>query len=147
LLRSFFALKNFNKFYWRDLSKRALGTQIKDTTEMVGKYEADATIVAKATTIGINIPMNDLKVNNTSLASLYLTRNEEVGGRGTSGTDLRPAANEGYVQFCNVIEQSVNLMPNETLVTLFNSMDALRTKAHALITKTKDKPEETPTKV
>jgi len=135
-------LEFFFKPYW-DLDSRALGTQIKDTTELVGKYLADAAIVAKATTIGVNVPMDELKVNNTSLASLYLTRNEEVGGRGASGTDLRPAANEGYVQFCNVIEQSVNLMPNDTLVTLFNNMDALRVKSHALISKTKDKPEET----
>jgi hypothetical protein len=131
----------FFKPYW-NVNKRALGTQIKDTTELVGKYDADAGVVAKATIIGINIPMNELKESNASLVSFYLARNEEVGGRGTSGTDLRPAANDGYTQFCNVIEQSVNLMPNDTLVTLFNSMDALRVKAHALITKPKDKPEE-----
>lgn len=135
----------FFKPYW-DLSKRALGAQMKDTSEMLNKYEADATLVAKATMISINVPLTDLKGNNDSLTSLYLARTEEEGGRGTSGTDLRPAANEGYVQFCNVIEQAVNLLPNAELNTLFNSMDALRVKAHALISKTKDKPDESPVK-
>jgi len=135
-------LEFFFKPYW-DLDDRALGAHIKGATELSGKYLADAAIVAKATTIGVNVPMEELNVNNTSLASLYLARNEAVGGRGASGTDLRPAANDGYVQFCNVIEQSVNLMPNDTLITLFNNMDALRVKAHTLISKGKDKPEDT----
>jgi hypothetical protein len=136
----------FFKLYW-DLSKRKFGAQIKDTTELVAKYEADSIVVGKATTIGINTVIGELKTTNITLTKLYLDRNEEVGGRGTSGTDLRPAALDGYVQFCTVMEQLVNLMPNEVVVTLFNNMDALRVKAHALISTGKDKPEEAATVV
>lgn len=131
----------FFKPYW-DLAKRSLGAQIKDTAELIAKYEADASAVAKGTTIGINTVVAELKASNTTFTALYLQRNEEVGGRGTSGTDLRPAALDGYVQFCTVMEQLVNLMPNEAVVTLFNSMDELRVKAHALIATGKDKQED-----
>lgn len=132
------SMNYFYKPYW-DLSDRPQGNQIKDTTEMVGKYEADADILANAKLLGLDVPMADLKANNSNLSRLYLTRNEEVGGRGASGTDLRPAANETYVQFCGVVEQSLNLMPSDSLQTLFNSMDELRVKAHALLPKPKDK--------
>ncbi len=126
----------FYKPYW-DLSIRPLGNQIKDTTEMIGKYETEAGIAANGQLIEVDVPMMELKMNNSNLFSLYMTRNEETGGRAASGTDLRPAANETYVQFCNVMEQLVNLMPNDAILSLFNSMEALRIKAHALLSKPK----------
>jgi len=132
----------FYKPYW-DLSGRSMGKQITDTTDMVAKYEADATFVAKGKTIGVDTAMNELKTINTNQQALYLTRNQEVGGRAASGTDLRPGANESYTQLCNVVEQAVNLMPNESLLTLFNNMDQLRVKTHALLTKPNVETDET----
>ena len=125
-------LNIFYKPYW-DLSSLPLGKHIQDTDEMSVKYQADATLVAKGSTVGVNTAMGELISNNANMRSLYLTRNEQEGGRGVSGTDLRPEANEGYIQFCNVVEQSLNLMPSESLLTLFNSMNELRAKAHALL--------------
>ena len=135
-------LNYFYKPYW-DLSERPLGNQIKDTSEMIEKYEADATIVAKGTLLGLNTPMGELKTNNTSLSSNYLARLVATGERrGSSGTDLRPAASESYISCCSVIEETVNLMPTEETLELFTNMNELRIKTHALISKSKDKPDE-----
>jgi len=131
----------FFKAYW-DIRKLVSWSQITHTTELLTKYDAEPSIMAKGTAIGIGVAMAELKTCNTALRTLYLQRNEETGGLVT-GTDLRPAAYDAYVRFCTVIEQLVNLMPNDMIITLFNNMNELRAKAHALIATSKDKTEET----
>jgi len=132
-------LDYFYKPYW-DLPDRGMADHIKDTTTMIAKYEGDETVVANSKTLGTDLVMADLKANNTSLSTLYLTRNEQTGSRAASGTDLRPEASEAYIQFCSAVEQSVNFTPDDSLTTLFNSMNELRVKAHATIPKNKKKP-------
>ena len=131
----------FFKPYW-DIPTLVFSSQITHTTELVTKYDAAPDIQAKCAVIGVNVVMAELRNCNATLRALYLQRNEEVGGS-ISGTDLRPAAYDAYVRFCTVVEQTLNLMPNDMLLTVFNNMDELRAKAHALIAK--DKPEETDT--
>ena len=126
--------------FW-GLSQKAIKTKADDLEDMFKKFHADPALVSAAGDTGINPIMTELEAMNEKLASLYLLRNEEIGNRGASGTDLRPAAEEGYVQFCNVVEQSVNYTPNDVLITLFNSMDALRRKYSSLTSDGKDKPD------
>ena len=93
-------------------------------------------------TLGIANLFNELEVSNNQLISTYLTRNNEIGNRSESGSDLRPAAETGYADLCNVVEQAVNFTPNLVIQTLFNDMDALRRKFAPLASGGKDKPED-----
>lgn len=120
--------------YW-DLSKKSIAIQLELTTEMVDKYRANPDLISAAQAIGIDGLITEQEADNNALATIYKTRTKEIGDRKASATKLRPAASESYIQFCSVIEQAVNFMPNEDLLSLFNSMDELRKKAHAQIGK------------
>ncbi|NVN95368.1 MAG: hypothetical protein HXX18_08820 [Bacteroidetes bacterium] len=132
------ALDFFLKPY-RDVTKSPLVTQIELSAECCAKYNADAAIKSAATKIGVDTLFAEFETDNHKLSSIYKTRNEEVSQRSTSGTDLRPAASESYQQFCTVLEQAVNLTPKPALIKLFNSIDELRKKHHALLPNAKAK--------
>lgn len=133
------AAQNFDFFFdvYSDLGRKAIGTQMEQTQEMIVKYKADPKLISAAQIIGVDHLMTELETDNNALIEVYQTRTTESGNRGTSSSELRPAATDSYVQFCAIIEQAVNLMPNETLLSLFNTMDELRKKHNALIQKPK----------
>lgn len=134
------AAQNFNFFFepYSDITTGSMGSQMEQTQEMIVKYKADPMLISAAQIIGIDTLMTELETDNNSLIAVYQTRTTETGNRETSSSDLRPAATESYVQFCAIIEQAANLTPNDSLLTLFNSMDELRKKHNALISKPKD---------
>lgn len=135
----------FFKPYWDDI-KKPTKTQADDLSDMFVKYHADSALSGSAKIIEIDVFLTELEANNTEQATIYLDRNEEIGARPASGSDLRPAAAESYAQLCDVVETAVNFMPNDTLIKLFNSMDALRRKFAPLAGGDKDKPTDETTK-
>lgn len=141
------AALDFDFFFepYSDIAKGPIGTQMKQTQEMIVKYKADPTLIIAAQVISVDNLMNELEMDNNALMDVYKTRTTDSGNRESSSTDLRPAATESYVQFCTIIEQIVNLMPNDQLISLFNSMNELRKKHNALIPKNKDKGKDAPT--
>lgn len=122
-------LKFFFKSNW-DLNKKPLGTQMEETTFMLKEYQANDALRAAALTIGVDALLTELQTANTKLETIYLTRIEEVGSRPPSGTNLRPPANESYMQFCTAIEQAARYTPNDELTKLFHEMAVLRNEAH-----------------
>ena len=141
------AAQNFDFYFapYSDIAKGPIGTQMEQTQEMMVKYKADPTLISAAQMIGVENLMNELEMDNNALINVYKTRTTDSGNREASSTDLRPAATESYVDFCTSIEQAVNHMPNDQLLSLFNSMDELRKKHNALIPKNKDKGKDSPT--
>lgn len=141
------AALDFDFFFapYSDIAKSPMGTQMEQTQEMIVKYKADPTLISAAQMIGVDNLMNELEMDNNALIAVYKTRITDSGNREASSTDLRPAATESYVDFCTIIEQAVNFMPNDQLLSLFNSMNELRKKHNALIPKNKDKGKDTPT--
>jgi hypothetical protein len=125
-------LKFFFKPYW-NMQKDAMPAQIEMTSLMLKKYPVDESLIAAARIIGVDTLMTELKTANTKLETIYLERNEEVGSRPPSGTNLRPPANESFMQFCTAIEQAARYTPNEELLNLFNQMLVLRSDAHRLV--------------
>lgn len=125
-------LKSFFKPNWH-IPKEALPTQIQMTVNLMKKYYAEPELVTAAQAIGVDALMSDLETTNATLKTIYLERIEEVGGRPASGTDLRPAANESYMQFCTAIEQAVRYTPNEELIGLFQLMNVQRKVTHRLM--------------
>jgi len=141
------AAQNFAFFFepYSNITTGPIGSQMDQTQEMLVKYKADPLLISAAQTIGIDTLMTELETDNNMLKAVYQTRTTEIGNRETSSTDLRPATTESYVQFCTIIEQVVNLTPNDSLLTFFNSMNELRKKYNALIQKPKDKGTSAPT--
>lgn len=125
--------------YW-DMNTSPVKTQAEDTTDMLTKYRASQDLQAAAVELGIAEFFNELEVSNAHLITTYLTRNNEIGNRSESGSDLRPDAETGYIDLCNVVEQALNFTPSAELQTLFNDMDALRRKYAPLAAGSKAKP-------
>ena len=121
------------------LPLKPIGTQIELSGDMITKYKADAGIRAAGETIGIDTVMNELESGIQALGILYKSRNQESAERAASSTKLRPAASESYAKYCNSIELAVNFTPNDVLINLFNNIDELRKKNHAIILKGKVK--------
>ncbi|HJV78496.1 MAG TPA: DUF6261 family protein, partial [Paludibacter sp.] len=132
-------LKFFLAPYW-DANRHPMKTQAEDMTDMFAKYHANPALLAAATEIGVAALFTELEVSNVELTTTYLARNNEIGKRSESGSDLRPAVETGYTDLCNAVEQTVNFMPSPVLLALFNDMDALRRKYAPLATESKDKP-------
>lgn len=125
-------LKFFFKPNW-NLHKKALATQMELTSKMLMRFMADEELVKAGQIIGIDTLMINLEIINTRLEALYCSRINEVGSRPPSGTDLRPAANESYMQFCTAIEQAARYTPNDELLQLFNRMKVFRRESHRLL--------------
>ena len=125
-------LKLFLRPNW-NMQKNVLPTQIEITINFIDKYRADPELVAAGEVIGVNKLMTELETTNLKLEKIYLDRNTEVGSRPVSGTHLRPAANDSYMQFCTAIEQAARYTPNDELHSLFNQMNELRKTTHKLV--------------
>ena len=126
---------NFFMAPYKDLNKKALATQQELTDEMIIKFAADAAIIDAATLLGIKDLFEQLKADNTDLKNLFDQRNLEVGSRTDSSSELRAPAVEAYRDFCISIEQSATYTPSQDLKNLFNQMEEVRKKYHALIPK------------
>lgn len=124
-------LKFFLTPYW-NAAELPLNTQSGVISEMIGKYKANAEVLAAAKELGIEELFTALETKNDAFDAVYKGRNDEVSGRETSGSSLKPAAIASYNSFITVMEQAVNLMPNDTIVALFNNLDLLRKKYHAM---------------
>jgi hypothetical protein len=134
-------LKLFLTPYW-NAARLPLNTQTDVTAEMLAKYKANPNLLAAAQALGMLEQFASIEVKNKAFDTLYKSRNEELAGRQTSGSSLKPAAVASYIQYCTALEQAANFTPNAAIITLFNNMDMLRKKYHALGGSGKDTPVE-----
>jgi len=125
-------LKFFFKPNW-NIQQEALPTQIEITTQLIKRYRETANIRAAAQAIGIDALLDQLEATNAELSANYRTRTNEISSRPPSGTNLRPAANDSYMQFCTAIEQAARYTPNNELVKLFGEMNEYRKETHKLL--------------
>jgi len=137
-------LKVFLDSYW-ETDQKAMNTQTGILSEMFGKYNNNAELIAYAVTIGISQMMTELEMANTMFNQVYQNRLiQEAAAEGPSATSQRVAATYSYEQFCISIEQAVNFLPSAVITTLFNQLDELR-KTYARLVHTKEEePEATP---
>jgi hypothetical protein len=134
-------LKIFLEPYW-DINRKAMNTQTGVFYEMFGKYNTNVDMKGYAATIGISQMMTELEMSNTQFNTVYQNRlMQEAAAEGPAATSLRAAATKSYVQFCTAVEQAVNFMSSETLVTLFNQLDELRKTYARLIHTEEEEPE------
>lgn len=125
-------LRLFLDPYW-DVAELPLNTETDILIELLAKYKANADLMGAAQLLGIDGLFTDLEAKNAAFKTLYEGRNTEYSEREKgSGSSLKPAAVEGYIQFCNALEQAANFTPNAEIIALCNKLDELRKKYHGL---------------
>jgi hypothetical protein len=117
-------------------------------SEIMLKYRSKPELVQAATMLGADSSFAMLEAKNIACDALYKARNDEYAKAEASGTSLKPAAVASYNQFCTAIEQAANFTPTLEIILLFNNLNELRKKYHALGGNGKDVPPtpETPAK-
>ena len=116
-----------------NLSKQSLIDMQESGKEMMQKYGNDAALADAALKIGLKDIFTEFKTANAELVEVYNLRNSEVSARTESSSDLRPACIETYQHFCTAIELAVSYTANQDLTNLFNQMEELRVKYHAML--------------
>jgi hypothetical protein len=111
--------------------------------ELLIKFNASDELKAAAVTLAIDGLFTLLGAKNTLFDQKYKSRNTEYSKKGDTASDVRAAAVAALSMYYGVLEQTVNLTPNDTLLALFNQLDELRKKYHALEGSDGDKPAET----
>lgn len=134
-------LKVFLDPFW-DANKKSLNTQTELYYDMFTKFEASEALITAAATIGITEMMQGLAESNSAFNEVYQIRLEqEAAAGGPSATSLRAAATDSYNQFCTALEQTVNFLPTEVALTLFNQLEELR-KTYARLVHDEDDDEK-----
>jgi len=140
------SLEYFLTPYW-DVATKPLNTETSLLSEMFGKYHASDDLQKAAVNIGIDILLTELEGVNHDYDTIYKKRGAEGADLpDESASEQRSTVCDAYTEFCNAVEQAVNFTPNESILTLFKSMDDLRRKYHAILPNGKDKPDDKPRK-
>lgn len=124
---------------YHGLAVKPLDIQTAITAEMLMKYNASADLKAAAIKLGIEGLFTQMGTTNSIFDTLYKNRITESSEKEASGSSLKPAVVASYTQFCTAIEQAINFTPNPANIALFNQMDELRKKYHALESDPKEK--------
>jgi len=140
------SLEHFFKPYW-DVANKPLNTETSLFSEMFGKYHASADLKNAAVNNGIDVMLQGLEEVNHTYDVMYKQRmGEGAELPDESASAQKSSVCDAYTEFCTAIEQAANFAPNESIITLFKSMDELRKKYHALTPTGKDKGDDEPGK-
>lgn len=136
------SLEYFFKPYW-DLETKPLNTETALLDEMFEKYSGKSDIQTAALNIGIDMMLSELEISNKAYDEMYILRmGESADLPDESATAQKSTLCDSYTEFCRAIEQAANFTPSESVLSLFKSMDELRSKYHALTPNGKDIAEE-----
>ena len=125
-----------------NIHKDSLPTQIDMTVGLIDRYHADAALVAAGRVVAVDELITEWAELNVRFLEVFQAREAEISSRAPSGTNLRPAANESYMQLCTAIEQAANYTSSDELLLLFDQMNLLRKRTHKLMTAKKSRAEE-----
>lgn len=117
---------------YKGVASQPINIETATIADMLTKYMARPELMAAAQTLDINNLFTSLETKNSELNTVYQSRNTEYAERDIAASDVKPAAVMAYTQFCTTIELTCTYTPNDTLLALFNQMDEIRKKYHAL---------------
>jgi len=130
-------LRHFFDPYW-DAPKEMAATITGIFFDMFAKYHVRPDLIDAANVLSLENDLTNLETINNTFYAVFNKRVQETGEREISGSKIKPKVFAAYNQFCMGVELAVNYTPNDSLISLFNNMDALRKKYHTLISKAKD---------
>ena len=117
--------------YW-GIAALAQDTETGVVDEMLMKYKARPDLMAAAKTLDIDTLFTSLETKNKAFDVKFKSRNTEYSERDSSASSVKPAAVAAHIQFSTALEQAANFTPSDTIIALFNKIDELRKKYHAL---------------
>lgn len=109
------------------------------TSEMLAKYNASSDLKAAAVVLGIDGLFTSFEEKSNLFDQKFKSRNTEYAEKGVTASKLKSDATIALTMYYSLLEQTVNLAPNDTLLALFNQLDELRKNYHALEDSKEDK--------
>lgn len=128
---------------YKGITSQPVSSESSTTDSMVAKYKANPTLVEAGKLLGIDEVFDKLKAKNEEVKVAYNAKTTEAATKDDSATSAKPAAVAANIQFCTALEQAYNYTPSDEVTALFNKIDEIRKKYHAL---DKDKPGDTEAK-
>jgi hypothetical protein len=89
-------------------------------------------VKAAAATLAVNTRIAEFETSNKAFDVLYNQRLANDAAHELSASEQKKDVCNTFTEFCNALEQSANYTPNESVLTLFNNINELRKKYHAL---------------
>jgi len=125
--------------YWFPVNK-TMDAQTGNFYEMFARYHRSNSLSISAKIIGVDLLLTELEIINNTYDALYKLRifREAIQPDETLSEQKSELCNN-YMGFCEIVEQSLNLLPNDILFMLFNKMNELRQKYSILLPKTVEK--------
>ena len=128
---------------YKGITSQPVSSESSTTDSMVAKYKANPTLVEAGKLLGIDEVFDKLEAKNEEVKVAYNAKTTEAATKDDSATSAKPAAVAANIQFCTALEQAYNYTPSDEVTALFNKIDEIRKKYHAL---DKDKPGDTEAK-
>ena len=128
---------------YKGITSQPVSSESSTTDSMVAKYKANPTLVEAGKLLGIDEVFDKLKAKNEEVKVAYNAKTTEAATKDDSASSAKPAAVAANIQFCTALEQAYNYTPSDEVTALFNKIDEIRKKYHAL---DKDKPGDTEAK-
>jgi hypothetical protein len=126
-------LQRFLKDFW-SIDRSPLLTQVSLTSELLLRYDVDATLSAAAQTIGIADLFAALATHNTTLSTLLHERTSKRALDTPAASAYKGLVADGYDTLCTLMVKNLNLgTPPEALVTAFRAMEDIRKKYTVLV--------------
>ena len=128
---------------YKGITSQPVSSESSTTDSMVAKYKANPTLVEAGKLLEIDKVFDKLEAKNEEVKVAYNAKTTEAATKDDSATSAKPAAVAANIQFCTALEQAYNYTPSDEVTALFNKIDEIRKKYHAL---DKDKPGDTEAK-
>jgi len=126
--------------YWFPVNE-TMDIQTDDFFDMFARYHRSNSLLVSAKIVGVDLLLNELEILNDTYDALYkLQIFQEAALPDLSLSEQRSELCNNYLRFCDIIEQTVNFLPNDIIIRLFNKMGELRQKYFAILSENIDEP-------
>jgi hypothetical protein len=114
---------------FKGISTARMPTQTAQLKLVEERYVAQPELAKAAATLGLADTFTSLFAANTTFEKLYSDRlNELATSHAPAASSVRGTTAKGYEDFCIVVAQTLNSIPNAELEKLFAAMNDLRRK-------------------
>jgi len=130
----------FFSTYWGMINE-PMNTVTGVISGMFEKYNTDVVVKAAAVALALNTMIAEFETSNKTFDLIYNQRLANDAAHELSASEQKKTICNTFNEFCNALEQASNYTPNESVLKLFNNINELRRKYHALEPTGKDKVE------
>lgn len=122
---------------YKGMNAQPINSESSTIDSMVAKYKSNPTLVEAGKVLEVDEVFDKLLAKNEEVKVANNAKTTEAATKDDSASSAKPAAVAANIQFCTALEQAYNFTPSDEVTALFNKIDEIRKKYHAL---DKDKP-------